>query len=80
LKELKFTKDIDQLTINFRRFYLSKFERYKKTDELYIYPHKHCDKCGEMIEEANNYCSECYRKMQQKKEKKRRLKFKKKKK
>jgi len=57
---------------------LSKFERYKKTNELYIYPHKHCDKCGEMIEEANNYCSECYKKMQQKKEKKRRLKLKKK--
>ena len=56
---------------------MSKFDRYKKTDELYIYPHKHCGTCGEMIEEAHNYCPECYRKMQEKKKNKRRLRFKK---
>jgi predicted nucleic acid-binding Zn ribbon protein len=46
---------------------LSKFERYKKKDDTYIYPHKHCKKCGEMISEALTYCTNCYEKMQEKK-------------
>ncbi|MFW9864913.1 MAG: hypothetical protein ACFFEN_02355 [Candidatus Thorarchaeota archaeon] len=46
---------------------MSKFERYKKKTEPYIYPHKHCDKCGAMIKEAFRYCPECYEKSQVKK-------------
>ena len=49
---------------------MSKFERYKKKTEDDIYPHKHCKRCGEMIEEGYTYCSDCYRKIQEKKEKK----------
>jgi len=50
---------------------LSKFERYKIKDETYIYPHKHCKKCGAMITEAFTYCTECYNSLKEKK--KRRL-------
>jgi len=46
---------------------MSKFERYKKKVETYIYPHKHCKNCGEMISEAFSYCSECYKKSKEKK-------------
>ncbi|MFX0058722.1 MAG: DUF2116 family Zn-ribbon domain-containing protein [Candidatus Hodarchaeota archaeon] len=46
---------------------MSKFERYTKQTEEYIYPHKHCKKCGEMIEEGYNYCPDCYKKMKEKK-------------
>jgi predicted nucleic acid-binding Zn ribbon protein len=42
---------------------MSKYDRYKKSSEDYIYPHKHCKKCGEMIEEAFTYCPDCYKKM-----------------
>jgi len=49
---------------------LSKFERHKKKTEEDIDPHKHCKRCGEMIEEAFTYCSDCYTKMKEKKEKK----------
>ena len=51
---------------------MSKFDRYKKqqTDQ-YIYPHKHCAKCGEMIEESVTYCSNCYEQLKQKKKRKR---------
>jgi len=49
---------------------LSKFERHKKKTEEDIYPHKHCKRCGEMIEDAFTYCSDCYIKMKEKKEKK----------
>ena len=49
---------------------MSKFERYKKKSEPYIYPHKHCKKCGEMIKETFTYCSECYEQLKQKKERK----------
>jgi len=49
---------------------LSKFERYKKKAEPYIYPHKHCKKCDEMITEAFTYCPECYNKLKEKKKKK----------
>lgn len=48
---------------------MSKFERYKKGDEPYIYPHKHCKKCGEMIDEGLTYCPQCYEKIQKKKDK-----------
>ena len=52
---------------------MSKFERYKKKKtETYVYPHKHCQKCGEMIEESLNYCSECYKIIKEKKQKKKR--------
>lgn len=50
---------------------MSKFERYKKKKEIYIYPHKHCKQCGEMISEAFTYCSECYKKLKEKKKRKR---------
>jgi len=50
---------------------LSKYERYKKKADDYIDPHKHCKRCGQMIEEAYTYCSDCYRKMKEKKQKKR---------
>ncbi|MFX1596602.1 MAG: hypothetical protein ACFFBK_11125, partial [Promethearchaeota archaeon] len=56
---------------------LSKFERYKTKSDIYIYPHKHCKKCGEMISEAFTYCPECYKTL---KEKKKRRFFRKKKK
>jgi len=46
---------------------LSKYERYKKKSEEYIYPHKHCKKCGQIIEEGITYCSDCYKKLQEKK-------------
>ena len=49
---------------------LSKFERYKKKSEPYVYPHKHCEKCGEMIEESMRFCANCYEKIKTKKEKK----------
>ena len=50
---------------------MSKFERYKRKGEsYYVYPHKHCQKCGQMIEESVNYCSECYKVLKEKKEKK----------
>ncbi|MFX0009889.1 MAG: hypothetical protein ACFE9R_06220 [Candidatus Hermodarchaeota archaeon] len=42
---------------------MSKYDRYKKSSEGYIYPHKHCKKCGQMIEEAFTYCPDCYIKM-----------------
>jgi len=48
---------------------LSKYERYKKKSEEYIYPHKHCKKCDQIIEEGNTYCSDCYMKLQEKKKK-----------
>ena len=50
---------------------MSKFERYKKKTDIYIYPHKHCKSCGEMISEAFSYCSECYKKRKEKKKRKR---------
>ncbi|MHA1913574.1 MAG: hypothetical protein ACW986_02440 [Promethearchaeota archaeon] len=50
---------------------MSKFERYKKKTETYVYPHKHCKQCGEMIDEAHSYCPECYKKSKERK--KRRL-------
>ncbi len=51
---------------------MSKFDRYKKQQGTeYIYPHKHCAKCGEMIEESITYCSNCYEQLKQKKQKKR---------
>jgi predicted nucleic acid-binding Zn ribbon protein len=49
---------------------LSKFERYKKKEEIYIYPHKHCKKCGEMVSEAFTYCPECYKTLKEKKKRK----------
>jgi len=49
---------------------LSKFERYTKQAEEDIYPHKHCKKCGQMIEEAYNYCPDCYKKLKEKKKRK----------
>ena len=51
---------------------MSKFERYKKKgDSYYVDPHKHCKKCGQMIEESLTYCPECYKIIQEKKKKKR---------
>ncbi len=50
---------------------MSKFERHtKKGESYYVYPHKHCQKCGQMIEESVNYCSECYKELKETKEKK----------
>ncbi|MHA1194482.1 MAG: hypothetical protein ACTSRH_00990 [Promethearchaeota archaeon] len=49
---------------------MSKFERYKKKSDDYIYPHKHCKRCGEMIDEALTYCSKCYNLLMEKKKKK----------
>jgi predicted nucleic acid-binding Zn ribbon protein len=49
---------------------MSKFDRYKKKEEIYIFPHTHCEKCGVMIEEAYKYCPDCYEKMNQKKKRK----------
>ncbi|MHA1254019.1 MAG: hypothetical protein ACTSPS_00320 [Promethearchaeota archaeon] len=50
---------------------MSKFERHgKKGESYYVYPHNHCQKCGQMIEESLNYCPECYKELKEKKEKK----------
>jgi predicted amidophosphoribosyltransferase len=50
---------------------MSKFERHtKKGESYYVYPHKHCQKCGQMIEESLNYCPECYKELKEKREKK----------
>ena len=50
---------------------MSKFERYQKKGETYyVYPHKHCKTCGQMIEESLTYCSDCYKKIKEKKSKK----------
>ncbi|MFX1574423.1 MAG: DUF2116 family Zn-ribbon domain-containing protein [Promethearchaeota archaeon] len=49
---------------------MSKFERYKKETGTYIYPHKHCKNCGEMISEEFTYCAECYTKLKEKKKRK----------
>jgi len=49
---------------------LSKFDRYKKTTDDYIFPHKHCKRCNEMIEEAYTYCPSCYVKISEKKQRK----------
>lgn len=46
---------------------MSKYERYKKKSEEYIYPHKHCKGCDQTIEEGITYCSDCYKKLQEKK-------------
>ena len=46
---------------------MSKYERYKKKSEEYIYPHKHCKRCDQIIEEGITYCSDCYKKLQEKK-------------
>ncbi|MFX0042038.1 MAG: DUF2116 family Zn-ribbon domain-containing protein [Candidatus Hodarchaeota archaeon] len=50
---------------------MSKFDRYKKKAEVYVYPHKHCKNCGQMINEGISYCPECYQEMKDKKRKKR---------
>lgn len=51
---------------------MSKFERHKKKgDSYYVYPHKHCKKCDQMIDESFTYCPPCYAIMQEKKKKKR---------
>ncbi|MFX1321235.1 MAG: DUF2116 family Zn-ribbon domain-containing protein [Promethearchaeota archaeon] len=50
---------------------MSKFDRYKKKAEVYVDPHKHCKKCGQMIDEGISYCPECYQAMKNKKRKKR---------
>lgn len=51
---------------------MSKFERYKKKGvSTYIYPHKHCTKCAQMIDESLTYCPQCYQLLQQKKQRKR---------
>ena len=53
---------------------MSKFERYaKKGDSYYIYPHKHRQKCGQMIDESVNYCPDCYNIIQEKMKKKKRF-------
>ncbi|NHJ24361.1 MAG: DUF2116 family Zn-ribbon domain-containing protein [Candidatus Lokiarchaeota archaeon] len=52
---------------------MSKYDRYKKSAEGYIFPHKHCKRCGQMIEEAFTYCSDCYKKIKEKK--RRRISF-----
>lgn len=50
---------------------MSKFERYQKTtDSYYVYPHKHCKQCGQMIEESLTYCPECYQKVKERMDKK----------
>jgi len=50
---------------------MSKFDRYqKKGVSSYIYPHKHCSKCGEMIDESLTYCSQCYLIVKQRKKRK----------
>ncbi|TFG14552.1 MAG: DUF2116 family Zn-ribbon domain-containing protein [Promethearchaeota archaeon] len=56
---------------------MSKFERHqKKGDSYYVYPHKHCKQCGQMIEESLTYCDECYQKLKEKKKKKKDKKLK----
>lgn len=52
---------------------MSKFDRHKKGEEEYVFPHKHCAKCGEMIEEAYSYCSDCYRELKEQKNKKKKF-------
>lgn len=52
---------------------MSKFDRYAKKAETYIYPHKHCQKCGQMIDENLSYCTECYKEIKKKQEKKKRF-------
>ncbi|MBD3193667.1 MAG: hypothetical protein GF317_01325 [Candidatus Lokiarchaeota archaeon] len=49
---------------------MSKFDRYKKKTESYVYPHKHCKRCGDMIKESFTYCPDCYNELKTKKEKK----------
>ncbi|MFX0009717.1 MAG: DUF2116 family Zn-ribbon domain-containing protein [Candidatus Hermodarchaeota archaeon] len=49
---------------------MSKFERHKKKSIEYIFPHKHCKSCNQMIEEGYTYCSDCYKKLQEKKKRK----------
>lgn len=50
---------------------MSKFDRYKKKGEdYYVYPHKHCQACGQMIDESLTYCEDCSKKIQERKEKK----------
>jgi uncharacterized OB-fold protein len=49
---------------------MSKFDRYKVKSEEEIFPHKHCKKCGEIIEEAYTYCANCYSSLKAKKQKK----------
>ncbi len=56
---------------------MSKFDRYKKKTESYIYPHKHCQKCGQIIKELDNYCTDCYKLLKERKKKKKRFKRKK---
>ncbi|MDX1798961.1 MAG: DUF2116 family Zn-ribbon domain-containing protein [Candidatus Lokiarchaeia archaeon] len=46
---------------------MSKFERYNTKADTYIYPHKHCKKCGAMITEAFTYCTDCYNSLKKKK-------------
>jgi len=56
---------------------LSKFDRYKKKGEsYYVYPHKHCQKCGQMIDESVTYCSDCYKELKEKKNKKKKKEIK----
>ncbi|MFO8019337.1 MAG: hypothetical protein R6U96_11930 [Promethearchaeia archaeon] len=39
----------------------------KKKEEPYIYPHKHCAKCGKMMDETQGkWCKECYEKIKKK--------------
>ena len=49
---------------------MSKFDRHKKKAERYVYPHKHCQRCEQMIEESMSFCPECYRLTKEKKKKK----------
>jgi predicted nucleic acid-binding Zn ribbon protein len=47
---------------------MSKYQKYKQDDD-YIYPHKHC-RCGHMMGEDQEYCSEeCRTKFTQKSKK-----------
>ncbi|MBN1216743.1 MAG: hypothetical protein JXA99_15050 [Candidatus Lokiarchaeota archaeon] len=48
---------------------MSKFERHKKSEE-YVYPHKHCKKCEDMIIESYTYCPKCYKELLERKNKK----------
>ncbi|MBY8982880.1 MAG: hypothetical protein KGD57_08020 [Candidatus Lokiarchaeota archaeon] len=48
---------------------MSKFERHKKST-TYVYPHKHCKKCEDMIEESYTYCPKCYEYILERKNKK----------
>ncbi|TFF98844.1 MAG: hypothetical protein EU547_00085 [Promethearchaeota archaeon] len=49
---------------------MSKFERYKGKKDQYIYPHKHCKRCGAMIKESYTYCPECYELLRKKEKEK----------